>query len=200
VCSVRSVTCLPACVCEHYIDTIVDVASGETGKALVGATRGEKQDRYEQSARTHISSTARTMTKANSTSRAGDEEKAREEALCTVLYDATRRVGLGSEGWRLLLRSRLDYAVLARVPPHSHDPVGTDDGFWVLEQRQSSKWAGQYGVVVPLEWGVLPCRISFRYPRRLRIGSRRQGRGRGWFVDCDSSVKARESQSGRLSV
>lgn len=42
-------------------------------------------------------------------------------------------------------------------------------------------------------WGVLPCRILFRYPRRLRIGSRRQGRGRGQFVDCDSFVRARES-------
>ena len=37
------------------------------------------------------------------------------------------------------------------------------------------------------------CRILFRYPRRLRIGSRRQGRGRGRSVDCDSCVRATES-------
>lgn len=77
---------------------------------------------------------------------------------------------------------------------HSHVPVGTE-AFWILEQRQSSRWAGQRWVLGATRWGVLPCRILFRYPRRLWIGSRRQGTEEGgvgsWIVTLWSE---RESQ------
>lgn len=93
-----------------------------------------------------------------------------------MLYCMRRSDGLGrtwtwSTAW---LASTVDYTVLVQNAPHSHVPVGTD-AFWILEQRQSSRWAGQRWVLGATRWGVLPCRILFRYPRRLRIGSRRQG-------------------------
>jgi hypothetical protein len=82
-------------------------------------------------------------------------------AACAVLCAETLRVGLDPDpgrrpGWRLFLRSRLDYTVLARshhTAIRRHGPVGTDT-FWILEQRQSSRWARQDGFWCHPEWGV----------------------------------------------
>lgn len=64
---------------------------------------------------------------------------------------------------------------------------------WVLEQRQSWRWAGQDGSWVPLS-GVF-YHVGSRFDTREDSGSGAVGRaeGRGRVVDCDSSVRARES-------
>lgn len=148
--------------------------------------------------RAHSSSTARTMTKANSTTKSWRGGEARGEGpyvpYCSVRRNPTgwARPGPGRHpGWRQLLRSRLDYTVLVR----SHHTAMTQwvlmgSGFWNDGRAQDGQ--GSMGRGCHFGWGVLPRRILFRYPRRLRIGSRRHGRGRGRFVDCDSFVKARE--------
>lgn len=68
-----------------------------------------------------------------------------------MLYCMRRSDGLGRTWtWSTVwLASTVDCTVLGQKAPHSHVPVGTD-AFWILEQRQSSRWAGQDGSWVPL--------------------------------------------------
>lgn len=54
---------------------------------------GKKQDRYEQSIEAHLSSTARTMTKANSTTKSLRAAGARVGELGAILYEEIRRAG-----------------------------------------------------------------------------------------------------------
>lgn len=163
---------------------------------------GKKQDRYEQSIEAHFSSTARTMTKANSTTKSWRTAGARVGDLGAILDEEIRRVGQDLDlvddltGVYCIQQSRLHST--GAEPPHSHVAVGTD-AFWILEQRQSSRWAGQYGSWVPL--GGVFYHVGSCFDTREGSGSGAVGRAEGGVSSSIVTLSSeRESQLACQSV
>lgn len=136
--------------------------------------------------RAHFSSTARTMLKANSTTKSSQELVMRRRSTRSGLMYRTERNPTGwarpgpgrRPGWRLLLRSRLDYTVLAR----SHYTamaraqwVLMGSGFW----NNGRARGGQGSMGSWCHLGGVFCYVGSCFDTREGSGSGAVGRAEG---------------------